>query len=91
MNVFLAVYANWLTECGCKPPGCPVCGSLIVCIDRRSGPAPAQATPLETFWPVVIIAIAIPEIYSVFTFRDPAAENQVGAQVRWEATCGRCL
>ena len=57
-------------------------------IDRRSGPAPAQATPLETFWPVVVIAIAIPEIYSVFTFRDPAAENQVGAQVRWEAACG---
>jgi len=43
-----------------------------------------QATPLETFWPVVVIAIAIPEIYSVFTFRDPAAENQVGAQVNWE-------
>jgi len=43
-----------------------------------------QATPLETFWPVVVIAIAIPEIYSVFTFRDPATENQVGAQVNWE-------
>jgi len=43
-----------------------------------------QATPLETFWPVVVFAIAIPEIYSVFTFRDPATENQVGAQVNWE-------
>merc|ERR1711968_345510 len=43
-----------------------------------------QQTPLETFWPVVVIAIAIPEIYSVFTFRDPASENQVGAQVNWE-------
>merc|ERR1711871_754862 len=27
-----------------------------------------QQTPLETFWPAVVIAIAIPEIYSVFTF-----------------------
>merc|ERR1740138_95436 len=43
-----------------------------------------QQTPLETFWPIVVIAIAIPEIYSVFTFRDPATENQVGAQVNWE-------
>jgi hypothetical protein len=43
-----------------------------------------QATPLEQFWPIVIFAVAIPEIYSVFTFRDPAAENQVGAQVNWE-------
>merc|ERR1712118_340649 len=36
-----------------------------------------QASPLETFWPVVVIAIAIPEIYSVFTFRDPATEDHV--------------
>ena len=36
-----------------------------------------QQTPLETFWPIVVVAIAIPEIYSVFTFRDPAKENQV--------------
>merc|ERR1719460_2808761 len=42
-----------------------------------------QETPLETFWPVVVFAIAIPEIYSVFTFIDPA-ENQAGAQVNWE-------
>merc|ERR1712025_934409 len=27
-----------------------------------------QQTPLETFWPAVVLAIAIPEIYSVFTF-----------------------
>jgi hypothetical protein len=27
-----------------------------------------QQTPLEAFWPGVVIAIAIPEIYSVFSF-----------------------
>merc|ERR1719436_82717 len=30
-----------------------------------------QQTPLQTFWPAVVFAIAIPEIYSVFTFEDP--------------------
>ena len=63
----------------------------MVVLKGENRPAPAQATPLETFWPVVVIAIAIPEIYSVFTFRDPATENQVGAQVRWEAACGLLL
>merc|ERR1739848_964568 len=27
-----------------------------------------QETPLQTFWPLVVAAFAIPEIYSVFTF-----------------------
>merc|ERR1711904_414923 len=31
-----------------------------------------QRTPLQTFWPTVVLAIAIPEIYSVFTFETPA-------------------
>ena len=31
-----------------------------------------QQTPLEKFWPAVVLAIAIPEIYSVFTFETPA-------------------
>jgi len=31
-----------------------------------------QQTPLENFWPAVVAAIAIPEIFSVFTFQDPA-------------------
>merc|ERR1711985_69543 len=31
-----------------------------------------QQTPLETFWPAVVAAIAIPEIFSVFTFQDPS-------------------
>merc|ERR1712046_356826 len=30
-----------------------------------------QQTPLETFWPAVVTAIAIPEIFSVFTFQNP--------------------
>lgn len=30
-----------------------------------------QQTPLETFWPAVVAAIAIPEIFSVFTFQEP--------------------
>merc|ERR1719185_6372 len=31
-----------------------------------------QQTPLQTFWPAVVFAIAIPEIFSVFTFETPA-------------------
>merc|ERR1712078_891693 len=34
-----------------------------------------QQTPLETFWPAVVFLIAIPEVFSVFTFQNP-----VGAQ-----------
>jgi hypothetical protein len=30
-----------------------------------------QQTPLETFWPAVVAAIAIPEVFSVFTFSEP--------------------
>merc|ERR1711998_368301 len=42
-----------------------------------------QQTPLQTFWPAVVLAIAIPEIFSVFTFETPAlfsgkAENPAG-------------
>merc|ERR1712083_618958 len=31
-----------------------------------------QQTPLQTFWPAVVTAIAILEVYSVFTFNSPA-------------------
>jgi hypothetical protein len=34
-----------------------------------------QQTPLQTFWPAVVAAIAIPEIFSVFTFRKPEMVN----------------
>lgn len=30
-----------------------------------------QQTPLENFWPAVVAAIAIPEVFSVFQFQDP--------------------
>jgi hypothetical protein len=30
-----------------------------------------QQTPLQTFWPAVVAAIAIPELFSVFTFNEP--------------------
>jgi len=35
-----------------------------------------QQTPLETFWPAVLAAIAIPEIFSVFSFQDPSKGEQ---------------
>jgi hypothetical protein len=31
-----------------------------------------QQTPLQNFWPAVVAAIAIPEVFSVFTFQNPA-------------------
>merc|ERR1711985_159536 len=37
-----------------------------------------QQTPLETFWPIVVLAIAIPEIYSVFTFETVGANDSRG-------------
>merc|ERR1711985_10094 len=30
-----------------------------------------QETPLQTFWGAVILAIAVPEVFSVFSFRTP--------------------
>jgi len=35
-----------------------------------------QQTPLQAFWPAVVAAIAIPEIFSVFTFQDPTNGEQ---------------
>merc|ERR1719476_1310803 len=35
-----------------------------------------QQTPLQTFWPAVVAAIAIPEIYSVFTFNEPGTNSE---------------
>merc|ERR1719498_1449926 len=37
-----------------------------------------QQTPLQTFWPAVVLAIAIPEIYSVFTFETVGANDSRG-------------
>merc|ERR1719333_1912811 len=39
-----------------------------------------QQTPLETFWPAVVAAIAIPEIFSVFTFENPAEQNPMAGE-----------
>jgi hypothetical protein len=35
-----------------------------------------QQTPLQTFWPAVVAAIAIPEIFSVFSFNAPFSDEQ---------------
>merc|ERR1711937_703054 len=35
-----------------------------------------QETPLQTFWGAVAVALAVPEIYSVFTFDEPGKTNQ---------------
>merc|ERR1712100_836855 len=40
-----------------------------------------QETPLQTFWPAVVFAIAIPEIFSVFTFDTPALFGNLGGNV----------
>merc|ERR1719191_43124 len=40
-----------------------------------------QETPLQTFWPAVVAAIAIPEIYSVFTFAEPG--GKIGGGESW--------
>jgi len=35
-----------------------------------------QETPLQNFWPAVVAAIAVPEIFSVFSFEDPKDLNR---------------
>jgi hypothetical protein len=37
-----------------------------------------QETPLQTFWPAVVFLIAIPEVFSVFTFETPALFGNAG-------------
>jgi len=39
-----------------------------------------EQTPLENFWPAVVTAIAIPEIFSVFTFENPAEQNVLSGE-----------
>jgi len=36
-----------------------------------------QQTPLQKFWPAVLLAISIPEVFSVFTFQSPFGMNIV--------------
>merc|ERR1719207_232150 len=37
-----------------------------------------QQTPLENFWPAVVTAIAIPEIFSIFKFQEPKKITREG-------------
>jgi hypothetical protein len=39
-----------------------------------------QQTPLQSFWPAVVAAIAIPEIFSVFQFENPSEQNPLTAE-----------
>merc|ERR1712224_1186878 len=39
-----------------------------------------QQTPLQSFWPAVVAAIAIPEVFSVSTFEEP------GNFLQWSKT-----
>merc|ERR1711988_1938126 len=34
-----------------------------------------QETPLQTFWPLVVFAISVAEVFSVFTFQNPAGSE----------------
>ena len=45
-----------------------------------------QQTPLQQFWPAVVLAIAIPEIFSVFSFKTPALFARKGEEggMPWE-------
>lgn len=43
-----------------------------------------QQTPLQAFWPAVVAAIAIPEAYSVFTFKPPTSLEDA-----WTVKSGR--
>merc|ERR1719337_830126 len=54
-------------------------------IDAPAYPA-FQQTPLQTFWPAVVLAIAIPEIFSVFSFKTPALFARKGEEggMPWE-------
>jgi len=35
-----------------------------------------QETPLQTFWQAVVLALALPEVFSVFTFDEPGATGK---------------
>jgi len=43
-----------------------------------------QETPLQTFWGVVVLALAIPEVYSVFQFQEVQSADAGGFAVKGE-------
>jgi hypothetical protein len=47
-----------------------------------------QETPLQTFWPVVLAAIALPEVFSVFSFNSPGAEGGEGWTMKGDRVPG---
>ena len=73
----------WLSACvssGCATPRSQF-HPLFATDDAPSFYA-FQQTPLQTFWPAVVFAIAIPEIYSVFTFENPASRDADGKPIQ---------
>ena len=44
-----------------------------------------QETPLQPFWPAVVALIAVPEIYSVFTFESPVGGERWAIRADHEA------
>merc|ERR1711871_987598 len=44
-----------------------------------------QETPLQTFWPAVVLAISIAEVFSVFTFHNPAGNEPWTIRLDYEA------
>jgi hypothetical protein len=48
-----------------------------------------QQTPLQTFWPAVVAAIAIPEVFSVYTFNYPWAPGVDGLVNGWSIRSDR--
>jgi light-harvesting complex I chlorophyll a/b binding protein 4 len=47
-----------------------------------------QQTPLQNFWPVVVAVIAIPEVFSVFTFNAPMT-GSLDAEKLWTVQTNR--
>merc|ERR1719253_1439395 len=50
-----------------------------------------QETPLQTFWPAVVAAIAIPESFSVFSFQVPwkPSEDGLSKTAFWQVKTNR--
>ena len=44
-----------------------------------------QETPLQPFWPAVVFIIAVPEVFSVFTFESPVGGEQWAIRADHEA------
>merc|ERR1719217_699514 len=47
-----------------------------------------QQTPLQSFWPAVLLVLAIPEVFSVFTFQSPFDKDGEKWAMRTDHTPG---